>query len=248
MLNDKIKDYWEGEAAGYSEGVKNELQGKTRNEWKKLVLDNAPVEGSMEILDIGTGPGFFPIVLGEEGHHVTGIDITENMIKEAKENVAAAGQTADLMTMDCHELKFADNTFDMVICRNLTWTIDDPQKAYKEWLRVLKPGGRLLVFDACWYLHFFDEEQKKIYWAHDDAMKAKYGRGIHNHADQDAGYDLSGKLFMSNKQRPTWDLNYMLEIGFSKVFATKDISDLVRSEMDRELNKLTPQFMVGGEK
>lgn len=248
MLNDSIKNYWEGEAAGYSEGVKSELHGPTRAAWKKLVLDYAPINDYMEILDVGTGPGFFPIVLGEEGHHVTGIDITENMIREAKQNIAAAGQKAELMTMDCQQLAFEENTFDMVICRNLTWTLDDPKKAYREWLRVLKPGGRLLVFDACWYLHFFDEEKKKIYWAHDEAMKRKYGRGIHNHTDMETGYDLSGKLFMSNKERPVWDMNYMLEIGFAKVFATKDISDLVRNEMDRELNKLTPQFLVGGEK
>ena len=39
-----------------------------------------------------------------------------------------------------------------------------------------------------------------------------------------------------------------MEIGFSKVFALKDISDISRTSMVRELNKLTPQFLVGGEK
>ena len=40
----------------------------------------------------------------------------------------------------------------------------------------------------------------------------------------------------------------MIEIGFSKVFALTDISEITRTSMDRELNKLTPQFLVGGEK
>lgn len=41
----------------------------------------------------------------------------------------------------------------------------------------------------------------------------------------------------------------MMEIGFSKVFAPEgDISDISRTSMERELNKLTPQFLVGGEK
>ena len=136
----------------------------------------------------------------------------------------------------------------MVICRNITWTLDDPQKAYKEWLRVLKKGGRLLVSDACWYLHLYDEEKKKIYEAHDAAMWEKYGRGIHAHEDVETGKELSSKLFMSDKKRPVWDLDYMMEIGFSKVFALKDISDISRTSMERELNKLTPQFLVGGEK
>ena len=201
MQNDKIKEYWEGEAGIYSEGIKAELKSETAENWKNLILEYAPEKEHLEVLDVGCGPGFFEIMLGKEGHHVTGIDITENMIHEAKENVKAAGLSADLMTMDCHNLNFPDETFDMVICRNITWTLDDPQKAYKEWLRVLKTGK-----------------------------------------------ELSSKLFMSDKKRPVWDLDYMMEIGFSKVFALKDISDISRTSMERELNKLTPQFLVGGEK
>ena len=114
--------------------------------------------------------------------------------------------------------------------------------------RVLKKGGRLLVSDACWYLHLYDEEKKKLYEAHDAAMWKKYGRGIHAHEDVETGKELSSKLFMSDKKRPAWDLDYMMEIGFSKVFALPDISEISRASMDRELNKLTPQFLVGGEK
>lgn len=115
MQNDKIKEYWEGEAGIYSEGIKAELKSETAENWKNLILEYAPEKEHLEVLDVGCGPGFFEIMLGKEGHHVTGIDITENMIHEAKENVKAAGLSADLMTMDCHNLNFPDETFDMVI-------------------------------------------------------------------------------------------------------------------------------------
>ena len=114
MQNDKIKEYWEGEAGIYSEGIKAELQSETAENWKNLILEYAPEKEHLEVLDVGCGPGFFEITLGKEGHHVTGIDITENMIHEAKENVKAAGLSADLMTMDCHNLNFPDETFDTV--------------------------------------------------------------------------------------------------------------------------------------
>ena len=90
MQNDKIKEYWEGEAGIYSEGIKAELKSETAENWKNLILEYAPEKEHLEVLDVGCGPGFFEIMLGKEGHHVTGIDITENMIHEAKENVKAA--------------------------------------------------------------------------------------------------------------------------------------------------------------
>lgn len=40
--------------------------------------------------------------------------------------------------MDASHLAFADETFDAVVSRNLTWNLEDPEQAYKEWMRVLK--------------------------------------------------------------------------------------------------------------
>ena len=45
-------------------------------------------------------------------------------------------------------LDYEDGCFDAVISRNLTWTLPDPERAYGQWFRVLKPGGVLLNFDA----------------------------------------------------------------------------------------------------
>ena len=159
----KIKDFWEGEAEIYDAGIKEELKSSLVPQWKKLIFDNSPGGDKLKILDIGTGPGFFPVILGEEGHEVTGIDVTENMIKWAESNVKEFGVEAELLTMDTHNLDFDDNTFDVIVNRNVTWTLEDPVKAYKEWKRVLKPGGSLIIFDACWYLWRFDKDLEKIY-------------------------------------------------------------------------------------
>mgnify|MGYP000482475991 FL=1 len=45
-------------------------------------------------------------------------------------------------------LEYEDESFDVVITRNLTWTLPDVDKAYKEWHRVLRKGGVLLNYDA----------------------------------------------------------------------------------------------------
>lgn len=250
MLESRIKNYWEGEAQAYSDGIQDELKSDKRKTWKKIILENAPASdaGKLKILDIGTGPGFFPIILGEEGHDVTGIDLTENMVECAARNAVREKVKVRLMTMDCHSMTFPDDCFDLLICRNLTWTLDDPGKAYKEWHRVLRPGGRMLVFDACWYLHLYDEERNRAYQKKEEEILQKYGRRIHEHKDQAEGEALSKKLFMSDKVRPQWDLNILLQLGMSKVFADMTVNKLIMEKRDTELYEFHRPFMVVGEK
>lgn len=56
MQNDKIKEYWEGEAGIYSEGIKAELKSETAENWKNLILEYAPEKEHLEVLDVGCGP------------------------------------------------------------------------------------------------------------------------------------------------------------------------------------------------
>lgn len=70
----------------------------------------------------------------------------------------------------------------------------------------------------------------------------------------DNSYDSINKdLFMSSRYRPLWDLGYLMEIGFSSVFAVPDIRSFIpepehMEEVDRELSDLTAMFLVGAEK
>ena len=65
--------------------------------------------------------------------------------------------------MDAQNLEFENNQFDVVISRNLTWNLENPVQAYKEWFRVLKTGGIILNFDANWYGYLYDEEKRMAY-------------------------------------------------------------------------------------
>ncbi|WP_269851749.1 class I SAM-dependent methyltransferase [Methanosarcina horonobensis] len=170
------------------------------------------------------------------------------MIEFARLNLAREGASAKLMTMDCQDLKFPDNSFDLLVCRNLTWTLDDPARSYQEWHRVLRPGGRILVFDACWYLHLFDENMKIAYEKKEKEILEKYGYPVHRHKDQAEGEALSRKLFMSDKVRPQWDLDLMLKLGFSKVFADTSVGERILNEQQQDINSMHPPFLVGGEK
>ncbi len=60
----------------------------------------------------------------------------------------------ELLQEDFGALPFQDGTFDLVVSRNVTHIIREHLKVYGEWLRVLKPGGVLLIFDANWHLPY----------------------------------------------------------------------------------------------
>ncbi len=157
LTQEEVKKYWNKSACNYSNSIKRELEDGSADVWKELILDNAPPNREkLDILDIGTGPGFFSIIMAQEGHRPVGIDGSPEMLKQANINAQLTGVDVEFRQMNVHELDFPDNTFDMVISRNGTWTLYDPRKDYAEWKRVLRSGGRILVFDASWYASLFD--------------------------------------------------------------------------------------------
>ena len=150
------KNYWTDRAPGYSEVNRLELATAQRQRWKDCICEeltrrfpDRPLAG-LQVLEVGTGPGFFAILLRELGCAVTAIDLTRAMLAEAKENAGSLADEICFMEMNAEALSFADERFDAVISRNLTWNLPRPDRAYAEWTRVLKKGGVLLNFDANW--------------------------------------------------------------------------------------------------
>ncbi|MCR4435105.1 MAG: class I SAM-dependent methyltransferase [Clostridiales bacterium] len=246
-MQTRIENYWEGEASRYSEGIWKEMNSFKKQAWANLIDEHRPAGNPLEVLDIGTGPGFFAMVLAEMGHRVTAVDCSSNMLAEAQNNMRTVGLTAKFLKMDSHLLTFEDDSFDLLLCRNLTWTLHDPQAAYAEWRRVLKPGGRLLIFDANWNLHLNDPEMRKKY--EEDKAEAER-RGIHRlgHVNPEEGDRIAKELFLSTRLRPHWDAGALLEVGFKEIFINADITDRVQDEEDRILYRSTPMFLVVAEK
>lgn len=86
------KNYWTDRAPGYSEVNRLELATAQRQRWKDCIREeltrrfpDRPL-ADLQVLEIGTGPGFFAILLRELGCAVTAIDLTRVMLAEAKEN------------------------------------------------------------------------------------------------------------------------------------------------------------------
>lgn len=101
-----------------------------------------------KILDIGCGNARDIRQLVEAGVEVVGIDISEGMIKAARDELKATGKgSADvfLTVGDATRIGYADGTFDGVLCSEVIEHIPEPERALLEMLRILKPGGRLVL-------------------------------------------------------------------------------------------------------
>ncbi|MGB9905704.1 MAG: class I SAM-dependent methyltransferase, partial [Desulfotomaculales bacterium] len=86
-------------------------------------------------------------------HKCTGVDISSEMLEIAKEKAQKLKKSTGKVSFvygDAEKLPFPDNSFDMVVNRHLFWTLPDPERALKEWQRVLKPGGKILIINPVW--------------------------------------------------------------------------------------------------
>ena len=243
------KSYWTGRAASYSEVNQLELATQQRQKWSDCLHaeiarqfpDSAP--GSLRVLEVGTGPGFFAILLRELGYDVTAIDLTPAMLAEAKKNAGELAGRIRWMEMNAEALDFADASFDVVVSRNLTWNLPHPDKAYAEWARVLKPGGLLLNFDANWYAYLFDDEAQAAY-DRDRANSAEQGVWDQNVGENfDVMEDIARRVPLSNIRRPEWDLALLRGLGL-RAEADEQIWQRVWSEEEKLNFSSTPLFLV----
>lgn len=242
----ELEQYWSNRAEGYSMVNQEELAGEQKEKWLYYLKTHFPDKSPQEIsvLDIGTGPGFFAIILAEAGYRVTAVDYTKEMLKQARKNAGSLVDAITWMTMDAQHLSFEDNRFDVIVTRNLTWNLDEPARAYREWHRVLKPGGTLLNFDANWYAYLFDEEKRCLY-EEDRANVARLNlEDQYTCTDIDAMEALARNMPLSNIQRPGWDEAVLSELGFSSILVEENMGDQVYSFMERINYAATPLFCV----
>ena len=247
------KSYWTGRAASYSEVNQLELATQQRQKWSDCLHaeiarqfpDRAPE--SLRVLEVGTGPGFFAILLRELGYDLTAIDLTPAMLAEAKKNAGELAGEIQWMEMNAEALDFADASFDVVVSRNLTWNLPHPDRAYAEWARVLKPGGLLLNFDANWYAYLFDDEAQAAY-DRDRANSAEQGVWDQNVGENfDVMEDIARRVPLSNIRRPDWDLALLRALGL-RAEADGQIWQRVWSEEEKLIFSSTPLFLVRARK
>ncbi|MDK6233837.1 class I SAM-dependent methyltransferase [Aerococcus sanguinicola] len=110
-----------------------------------LAFSLLTVQPGMRVLDAGCGTGNYSIKLAKHGAEVVGIDVSRAMLGQAEANVQAENLEVDFQLMDMEDLAFEDNSFDAVLSMTAIEFVEDLDALYREFRRVVKPGGQILL-------------------------------------------------------------------------------------------------------
>jgi phosphatidylethanolamine/phosphatidyl-N-methylethanolamine N-methyltransferase len=98
------------------------------------------------ILEVGVGTGLSLADYGK-GTRIVGVDISEPMLEKARQRVKAQGlaNVEALEVMDAEHLTVPDASFDVVVAQYVVTAIPNPEKALDEFVRVVRPGGEIIL-------------------------------------------------------------------------------------------------------
>ncbi len=128
-------------------------QNPSVQECFKEQLNWLEIQQGQCILDVGCGIGDQALEMAKKvgaSGKVFGTDLSETMIKIATARHAAAGLPLNYRVASATEQPFADETFDCIRAERVLMYVHDLPEAFKEFARLLKPEGKLLVFDFDW--------------------------------------------------------------------------------------------------
>jgi len=240
-IEEKVVDYWTKRVADFSDVRENELDSGLSREWVDDIMSYiSPLMENgqnLKVLDVGTGVGYFAILLYGKGLQVTGIDLTPDMIERAEVLADRYGADVNFKVMDAMNLEYEDASFDVVITRNLTWTLPDVDKAYKEWHRVLKKGGVLLNYDA----NYANMKNLDATLIDDDKKEEPYGHQGMTYALEAENAYITKAMDIGRHQRPEYDIALLEKNGFSNCSADKAIGKKLLKEKDI---KEAPMFLI----
>ena len=113
------------------------------------LVEAAALSGTERVLDVATGGGHTAFALAPYAAEVVALDLTRPMLEVAQKEAIVRGlNKLRYLEGDAQALPCEDASFDVVTCRQAPHHFPDVEEAVREWARVLKPGGKLLLVDS----------------------------------------------------------------------------------------------------
>ena len=121
--------------------------GPTLHPGRLQAIERMNIQPDERVLEVGVGTGINLSLYPAEAK-ITGIDYTASMLEKARERVAKKEmRNVRLLQMDAADLKFPDDSFDIVYAPYLISVVPDPIQVAKEMRRVCRPGGRIIFLN-----------------------------------------------------------------------------------------------------
>ncbi|GHG18543.1 MULTISPECIES: class I SAM-dependent methyltransferase [Amycolatopsis] len=142
-----MTNIWDAEAATFDDQPDHGLRDPAvRAAWSDLLLPRMP-PAPAAVVDLGCGTGSLSLLLAQAGHAVCGVDLSPRML------AVAAGKTAevDFRVGDAADPPCPPHSYDVVLARHVLWAMPDAAAALGAWVRLLKPGGRLVLVEGRWF-------------------------------------------------------------------------------------------------
>jgi ubiquinone/menaquinone biosynthesis C-methylase UbiE len=142
--------YWDNQAATFDDDADHGLRDpQVRDAWRQLLLSHLP-PAPAAVADLGCGTGSLSVLLGAAGYAVTGLDFAPAMIRAARAKARAAGVSARFVLSDAAAPTLPPASFDVVLARHVLWALPDIRRTLAAWLRLLLPGGTLVLVEGRW--------------------------------------------------------------------------------------------------
>lgn len=141
-LKKEMQDRWNDHALDYDQTKHHGLHDEKEEAFWHDVFQAYAGEA---LLDVGCGTGFVSMIAARSGLKVTGADWSEGMMEKAREKAQKENLGIRFVQADIEALPFADGTFALLSARHVMWTLTNPERAFREWFRVLKAGGMLFA-------------------------------------------------------------------------------------------------------
>jgi len=147
---DRLRVQWDASADTFDAEPDHGLSiPKVREAWLRLLRSLLP-DPPARVADLGCGTGSVAILLAENQYDVVGVDFSARMIEHARAKVTANSRAA-FHVGDASAPRLDEFTFDVVFARHVVWTLTDPVSALERWVRLLRPGGRLVLVEGLWH-------------------------------------------------------------------------------------------------
>jgi len=180
-IKDAVRKNWDASSATFDTNPDHGIGTQEEKEaWKRELIRNLP-KSPLDILDVGCGTGAMGLLFAEMGYHVTGVDLSEAMMTKAREKAAERKLSINLKNGDAEHLPFSEGSFDVVVNRHLLGSLPHPDIALKDWHRVLKNGGTVLV------VHGIREDKRfstRVKQGLSDGLAKILDRTRHSHLDK----------------------------------------------------------------